>query len=243
MYYLWSSVGISGSQWESPPSIIRPTQKLNAFVAPLSYQLASTQDFVVVATGTFQRTLDGKLRVLLPKKVRARLVDDVTAGDNLGQPTDTADLYLTPGTDACLELHTTESLNELAKQARQNNRGVKNIRSFSRLFYARAHLCEIDGQGRIRIPKELAELANLEKEVVFIGVGYHWEVWDQDSWNRFLAMNNDQFDAIVQSTFDAEGSNTPVADSPLAPLDSASNSFGTAEPETIETQKKGPSPR
>lgn len=157
--------------------------------------------------------------MLLPKKLRDRIVpnskelqdskDPIEAGEN-GASTvnekpealESIDLYFTPGTDGCLELHTLESLNELALQAKQNNAGTHNIRSFLRLFYARAQVCEIDGQGRIRVPKHLAEWASLEKEIVFVGVGFHWEVWDLDRWNQFLEKNHEQFDQIVHSTFD-----------------------------------------
>ena len=148
----------------------------------------------MVFTGTYKRSIDSKQRVLLPKRLRS----------GFSQPNaDGLNLYLTPGADQCLELHTTQSLNELAQRASQSPAGSKNLRSFSRLFYARAQQCDIDKQGRIRIPVELAELANLEKEIVFVGVGFHWEIWDLDRWDAYLGQNDSAFDQIADLTFDA----------------------------------------
>ena len=143
----------------------------------------------MVFTGTFQRSLDSKLRVLLPKRLRNSIPDDLP-------------LYLTPGTDHCLELHTDESLHELASKADRSSAGHRNVRSFSRLFYARAEQCDIDKQGRIRIPSSLTQVAELEKDIVFIGVGSHWEIWNQARWDSYLQAHHQEFDKIAESTFD-----------------------------------------
>lgn len=143
----------------------------------------------VVFTGTFQRSLDSKLRVLLPKRLRNAIPENL-------------ELYLTPGTDQCLELHTDESLQELASKADRSSAGLRNVRSFSRLFYARAEQCDIDKQGRIRIPSSLTQFADLEKDIVFIGVGSHWEIWNQARWDSYLQTHHQAFDEIAESTFD-----------------------------------------
>lgn len=143
----------------------------------------------MVFTGTFQRSLDSKFRALLPKRLRNSIPE--------GQA-----LYLTPGTDQCLELHTDDSLQELASKADRSSAGHRNVRSFSRLFYARAEQCDIDKQGRIRIPSALAQVTELEKDIVFIGVGSHWEVWNQARWECYLETQYRAFDEIAESTFD-----------------------------------------
>ena len=181
----------------------------------------------MISTGTFQRSLDGKLRVLLPKQIRLGL--DVEGPDSdHGGPDQAIQLFLTPGMDSCLELHTSESLKELALQARQNRPGTQNLKSFLRLFYARAHACEVDGQGRIRIPRELAELAGLEKEIVIAGVGFHWEVWDADRWQSYLSENQLQFDSIVETALDdvCEATDTVDQTKVKQPADHPSESMG-----------------
>jgi MraZ protein len=143
----------------------------------------------LVFTGTYQRSLDDKLRLVLPKRVRSGLPENVR-------------LFLTPGTDQCLEIHTDNSLRELAKRAQVSSAGSQKVKSFSRLFYARAEECDIDKQSRIRVPSSLAELAEISNEVVLIGVGFHWELWNPTHWESYLEQNRDGFDQVTQTTLD-----------------------------------------
>ena len=145
-------------------------------------------------------------------------------------------LFLTPGTDHCLELHTNESLDELALKANQSPAGSKSIRSFSRLFYARAQQCDVDKQGRIRIPHELAGLADLTKEVVFIGVGSHWELWNLELWDSYLKENQDAFDQITETTFGGSSDQPPVAQPERSV--SQSNEMPKARIPSVSVQQK-----
>ena len=144
----------------------------------------------VVFTGTYQRSLDGKARVLLPKRMR----DEIGESDTL---------FLTPGTDHCLELHTSRSLNELAQRANQSSAGSRNLKSFARLFYAQAEPCDMDSAGRIRLPKSLADFAALEKAIVIVGVGCNWEIWNLEQWQAYLQTNGEEFDQISQTILDS----------------------------------------
>lgn len=174
-------MGASGSQWEKTLHT-----RCLTFTGLDSKKIVNN----VVFTGTFERSLDGKARILLPKRIRA----GVDASETL---------FLTPGTDRCLELHSIESLTQLSLRASQTTAGSKNLKSFSRLFYAQAEQCDIDNQGRIRIPKSLLEYAHLEKDIVIVGVGFNWEIWNVKQWNEYLQSNEDEFDRIASETFDS----------------------------------------
>lgn len=154
----------------------------------------------MVFTGTYHRSLDEKLRVMLPKRLRTGLPEGTR-------------LFLTPGQDHCLELHTDGSLAELAEKASASTAGSKSIRSFARLFYARAVECDVDKQGRVRIPTALAELADIEKEVVFVGVGFHWELWNENLWNAYLTENQGAFEEVTQMMMDGFHLDGPVGNS------------------------------
>lgn len=171
----------------------------------------------LIFTGTYHRTLDDKLRVLMPKRLRSSLDND-------------AGLYLTPGTDRCLELHTDGSLQELANRTQQAKTSNQNVRSFSRLFYARASFCEFDKQNRIRIPKESAFWAGLEKEIVLVGVGFNWEIWNLPAWEAYLDQNSDSFDGLVNQTF-----------SPLEMTADSTSAKNTVEPMSDINRKEAAS--
>ena len=61
----------------------------------------------------------------------------------------------------------------------------KNARSFVRFFLSGAVECEIDKHGRFLIPANLREHANLDKEIVIIGVGTRLEIWNRETWQKY----------------------------------------------------------
>ena len=124
-------------------------------------------------TGTYPRSLDEKQRFTLPKTLR----DVLEKSGGLV-------LYMAPGTDGSLVIHTEESFGQLGQQLAQGPPTAQGIRAFSRLFYAQAQRVEPDRQGRIRIPSELCTLALSSREIVLIGVRDHVEVWDRERWQE-----------------------------------------------------------
>jgi MraZ protein len=146
----------------------------------------------MLLTGTFVRAIDEKQRIAVPKPIR----------DSLGFP-DQKVLYLAPGTDSCIQLFPEEVFSDLAAQVGRNSPTGQDVRAFSRLFYAQAQRVEIDRQGRLRVPVELAEFGQLAKEVVLLGVRDHLELWNRDDWNSYLAETQPRYDEIAESAFGA----------------------------------------
>lgn len=144
----------------------------------------------MLLTGTFARAVDEKLRIAIPKPLR----------DALGALAQGI-LYVTPGTDGSLALYTEESLARLAERLAQASPNAQDVRAFSRLFYARAQAVELDRQGRVRIPPELAQLSGLNKEAVLIGVQDHLELWDRLRWEQYVVLQQRQYDQIAEAAF------------------------------------------
>ena len=63
-------------------------------------------------------------------------------------------------------------------------RSDKGARKFVRFFLAGAASVEVDKQGRILIPSVLREFADLDKEVVLVGVGGRIEIWSKERWEE-----------------------------------------------------------
>jgi MraZ protein len=148
----------------------------------------------MLLTGTFVRAVDEKLRVAIPKSLREALG---AAGSGAW--------YVTPGTDGSLALYTEDALARLADRLAQSSPNGQDVRAFSRLFYARAQSVELDGQGRLRIPPELARLAGLSKEAVLVGVQDHLELWDQSRWEQYVAHKQSHYDHLAESAFGKSG--------------------------------------
>ena len=112
---------------------------------------------------------------------------------------------MAPGTDESLALYTEEAFARLAERLAAISPTRQDVRAFTRLFYARAQRVELDGQGRVRIPQELAELARLEKEVVLLGVQDHLELWAVERWESYLAEKQTHYDEIAEAAFRGPG--------------------------------------
>jgi MraZ protein len=147
----------------------------------------------MLLTGAFCRSVDEKLRVAIPKRLREAFA---SASDK-----QSAAVYLAPGTDQSLALYSEEAFARLADRLGQASPTRQDVRTFTRLFYARAQRVELDAQGRVRIPPELAELAGLSKDVVLLGVQDHVEVWAADRWQSYLAQKQGHYDEIAETAF------------------------------------------
>ena len=145
----------------------------------------------MLLTGTFTRSIDEKLRVVIPKRVREAL-----------QCPRGGCLFVAPGTDRSLAIYTQEAFEHLADRLAQASPTGPEVRAFTRLFYARAQSVELDGQGRLRIPADLAELSGLSKEAVLLGVQDHLELWPADRWASYLTGKQDDYDRIAEAAFD-----------------------------------------
>jgi MraZ protein len=144
----------------------------------------------MLLTGVFNRSIDQKLRVAIPRRLRECL-----QGDGKGA------IHVAPGTDQSLAIYAEDALARLAERLAQGSPTRQDVRTFNRLFYARAQRVAWDSQGRVRIPPELAQLAGLEKEVVLLGVQDHVELWDAGRWQSYLAEKQGQYDQIAEAAF------------------------------------------
>lgn len=144
----------------------------------------------MLLTGTFNRSIDEKLRVAIPKRLRVALVCPENGG-----------LYVAPGTDETLTIYTEEAFARLAERLAKVSPTRKDVRAYTRLFFARARRVEVDGQGRVRIPQELVDLAHLKKEVVLLGVQDHVELWAAERWQAYLTEKQPHYDDIAEAAF------------------------------------------
>jgi len=72
----------------------------------------------------------------------------------------------------------------------------KGSRRMQRLLIGHATECDLDSQGRMLLPPPLREFAKLDKQIVLIGQGKKFEVWDELTWaeRRNKWLNEDMED-------------------------------------------------
>ncbi|MDR5658023.1 division/cell wall cluster transcriptional repressor MraZ [Serpentinicella sp. ANB-PHB4] len=132
--------------------------------------------------GEFNHNIDSKGRISMPSRFREEL------GTNF---------IVTKGLDNCLFVYSMEEWKILENKLKTLPMTNKDARAFVRFFFSGAAECELDNQGRIRIPNNLREHALLEKESIIIGVATRIEIWSQENWEIYNNQSHLSYDDIA----------------------------------------------
>jgi len=152
---------------EAPKSSIEPVPVIRAVVPP-----QKTVKSVLPLTGTYSCKIEDNRAIALPGGVLQQLGKADT-------------LLLTPGLDNCLWVGTPSNAERLLKRVEHADIHDDDAIAFRKIFYARSEKLSVDGSGRIIVPEELVKFGGLSKEVVFVGVDDHFELWDAARWQRY----------------------------------------------------------
>lgn len=138
---------------------------------------------VVMFMGQYEHSIDVKGRTIIPVKYR----------EELGES-----FVVTRGLDGCLYLYPAAAWQEFADKLKSLPSNLKN-RQVQRQFLSKAMEVSLDKQGRILIPAMLRELAGLEKDIAFVGMMNHVEIWDK---NRLEQENDSENAEMLETAMD-----------------------------------------
>ena len=133
--------------------------------------------------GQYEHSIDTKGRIIIPAKFR----------DNLGES-----FVVTRGLDGCLFLYPDAEWQRFVEKL-QSLPSNLNTRRMQRQFLSKAMEVALDKQGRILIPSLLREIADLEKEVVFVGMMNRVEVWDK---HKLAEQDMQEDEEALEATLD-----------------------------------------
>jgi transcriptional regulator MraZ len=119
--------------------------------------------------GEFEHTIDDKGRLAVPARFRAALQDG---------------LFITRGLDRCLVIWDSESWRAQAERVRSLNPWQGDARRLQRHFFSGAVPAQPDKLGRVVIPQFLREYAQLDSDVIVVGLADRIEVWARGEWER-----------------------------------------------------------
>ena len=125
--------------------------------------------------GEYNHTIDTKGRLIVPSKFREALGDD---------------FVVTKGLDGCLFVYDNQEWNAFEEKLKSLPITNKEARQFARFFLAGAAEVEVDKQGRILVPNILREFAQINKEVVLIGVASRIEIWSKERFEGITAFED-----------------------------------------------------
>ncbi len=111
--------------------------------------------------------VDKKGRVSVPSSFRAELAKEAFQGVVLFKS----------NTHECLEGFTWSYMNEISSRLDDFNLFSSEQDDLATSIFGNAVQLAVDGDGRIILPSDLIEFANLEDQASFVGMGTKFQIW------------------------------------------------------------------
>ena len=134
-------------------------------------------------SGSFDHSLDGKGRVIIPASFREALGENFTITIN---PNKTA-VAIYPKEMWDQQLERLSQINPMDRVGMQYERYVMSV-SFSGNSR--------DAQGRVLIPAKLRAKIGLARDIVFVGLNRYIEIWDAEVYQKMEEQTEEDFENL-----------------------------------------------
>ena len=126
--------------------------------------------------GKFEHTIDDKGRISVPARFR-----EVLQASNDDRVVITNFII---SSARCLDVYPHVAWVRLEEQLREKPQFNQQIMRFQNFYFANAHECVLDKQGRILLAPTLREYAGLKRDAVFTSALDKFRIWDKEQWDR-----------------------------------------------------------
>ena len=144
--------------------------------------------------GTYECKADVKGRVMFPSALKKQL--EKVIGDGF--------VIKRSVFNKCLEIHPMADWNGVVRQVNKLNRFVKKNNDFIRSYMAGLKMVEVDGSGRVLIPKDLISFAGLQKEIVLSSSVNMIEIWDKERYESSVAETLKDFGNLAEEVMGSQ---------------------------------------
>ena len=120
--------------------------------------------------GRYEHAIDAKGRTSFPSRFREVLAE---AGDN--------QIVLTTGLDPCVVAYPVREWAAFEERLAALPQFDSTVATLRRIVVSGAVDCDLDKMGRVLVPPTLREHAELEREVIWAGMGRHIELWGKSA--------------------------------------------------------------
>ena len=133
-------------------------------------------------TSEYECKLDAKGRLVLPARIKNGLPE--TSGN---------ELVVGLGFEKCLMVYPILEFKKLYAKVAGLSEFIPDYRKLQRNFFRGNTVVELDSSGRFLIPKQMLNYAQLEKQVVVVGMGNKVELCNPELYNEQLYDNQKEF--------------------------------------------------
>lgn len=121
--------------------------------------------------GTFFHSIDDKNRVMIPAKFRQLVQKN--------------ECYISKSFDMCLEIRLKSDFEDWFNKLTNIGSARKDARALRRKILANSEITICDSVGRLKISDNLIKTAKINKNVVILGNGEKFEIWDAKVWTIY----------------------------------------------------------
>lgn len=148
-------------------------------------------------TSEYECRLDAKGRLVLPAKIKANLPASPVEGQE-----ETYEVVLRRGFEPCLVLYPIVEYKKIYSRIAGLNEFNEEYRKLQRNFFRGNTQVELDNMGRFLIPKSMIKYAQLDKDVMVVGMGNRVEIWSPALYEEYLIKDQTEFSELAQKYLD-----------------------------------------
>lgn len=113
---------------------------------------------------------------------------------------DDGNFVLRKGLDDCLVLFPMKAWERESQRINTLDDMIPDERRFRRMFFQNSKGVKLDGNKRVQIPSNLADRAGIDRDVVILGVGDRYEIWDKAK-HASQVGGGDEFSELASKIF------------------------------------------
>ncbi|MGF1556548.1 division/cell wall cluster transcriptional repressor MraZ [Paucihalobacter sp.] len=151
--------------------------------------------------GTYECKADTKGRLMLPVALKKQLLPVLQDGFVLKRAV----------FQPCLELYPMSEWNRMMDKVNKLNRFKKKNNDFIRLFTAGVKIIDVDGTGRLNIPKDLQLFADISKQIVMASAINIVEIWDKDRYEHAINTATSDFAELAEEVMGQDDDNDGIS--------------------------------
>lgn len=146
----------------------------------------------MIFAGEFEHRIDPQGRISIPARFRSAFEDGIV---------------LSKAYDRCVQIYTPEEWQKEADALAAQPATQGASRRLNRLHFSGAYPSQLDRSGRVLVPPQLRQYAGLGENVVLVGTGRFFEIWDRSAWEQERELLDAQASDIAEAAPAPRGGN------------------------------------
>ena len=138
--------------------------------------------------GSYNLSVDGKGRIVIPVNYREHLQQQFDGKLVIGQTF----------RFCCLTIYPEPEYHRVRQELLDNSNSSVKYKNLMRTVVGSAHDCNMLANGRVLLPKQLRKSNSIENDVVLVGIGARFELWDHKKFKKHNKKVNSAADEDYQ---------------------------------------------